>query len=126
MVIVMIITLLAQGISGLFITDDVLFNGPYYSSVSDELQSTMGWIHHNAFTVIQVLVALHIIAVLWYQFGKKQALITAMFSGRKAVSESDAISSSKLPLAIFVAVIAGLAIAALIYFAPVVEDDFYY
>ena len=75
MVVMMLVTLIAQGVSGLFITDDILFTGPYYSSVSDDLQSTMGWIHHNAFTVIQVLVALHVLAVLWYQFGKRQAII---------------------------------------------------
>lgn len=126
MVIVMLVTLIMQGVSGLFITDDVLFNGPYYSSVSDELQSTMGWIHHNGFTVIQILVALHILAVLWYQFGKKQALVNAMFSGKKAVSEDQAISSSRLPLALIVIVITALAIGALVYFAPVVEDDFYF
>ncbi|GHD07668.1 cytochrome b561 [Halioglobus japonicus] len=74
--------LLLQAVSGLFNTDDVFFNGPLYYAVDSDVRDTMGAIHDWAFTLLQVLVGLHITVGLYHQFLKKDGMIGAMFTGR--------------------------------------------
>ncbi|WP_158769878.1 cytochrome b/b6 domain-containing protein [Paraglaciecola sp. L1A13] len=116
-----------QAISGLFVTDDVLFNGPYYASISTDLQGTMQWLHHKMFDVLLVIIGLHLTAIASYQFLLKKPLIGAMVHGHKNIQAKSGIISSKLPLAFVIA----LATVAFIYWLvviapPVVEMDYYY
>lgn len=83
MVLILLSLLLLQGISGLFMTDDIFFNAPYYYSVSASMQTLMSNIHHYAFCALKISIAVHIVAVFMYTFMKKQALISAMFTGNK-------------------------------------------
>ncbi|MAD14764.1 MAG: cytochrome B [Alteromonadaceae bacterium] len=116
-----------QAISGLFVTDDVLFTGPYYSSVSDETQGTMQWLHHTLFDVLLVIIGLHISAILSYELLLKKPLIGAMLHGQKNVQAKSGINHSRLILALVLA----LVICAFIYWLvvvapPEVELDYYY
>ena len=79
---VLLTLLLLQAVSGLFGNDDILFSGPLYYAASDELVGFMGTVHHLAFDGIVVMVVLHILAVLYHQFVKKENLIGAMLAGR--------------------------------------------
>lgn len=81
-VVVLLLLLLSQAISGLFNTDDILFNGPLYYAVSDETIGLMGTVHDLAFDGLIVMVVMHIIAVLYYQFYKGEKLVPAMVKGR--------------------------------------------
>ncbi|GAC10274.1 cytochrome b/b6 domain-containing protein [Paraglaciecola chathamensis] len=117
----------AQAISGLFVTDDVLFTGPYYPSVTDETQGIMQWLHHTLFDVLLIIIGLHISAILSYELLLKKPLIGAMVHGKKNVQSKSGITHSRLVLAVFIA----LAIAAFMYWlvviaVPEVELDFYY
>ena len=47
--ILLILLMLGQATSGLFITDDILFSGPYNSIVSSALADTLGSFHHLNF-----------------------------------------------------------------------------
>ncbi len=109
-----VLTLLAlvliQGVSGLFMTDDILWDGPLYHLVNSETQTSANWLHHNIFNALLVVVALHILAVLFYVFIKKQPLIRAMIHGKKPTDEP-AIASSM----IIRACIIGLAVFAALY-----------
>ncbi|MCW8091440.1 cytochrome b/b6 domain-containing protein [Alteromonas sp. ASW11-130] len=109
-VIAMLILLLAQSISGLFMTDDILWDGPFYHMVGSDVQGVASWIHHNIFNILLGVIALHIVAVLYYSLLKKQPLISAMIHGKKP-THATAINSSMLVKAI---VISG-AVASIVY-----------
>lgn len=82
-VITLLTLLLMQAVSGLFNSDDILFSGPFYYAASDELQNTMGLVHDLAFNVLLGCVALHVLAVSYYQF-KGGKIIQAMLNGGEA------------------------------------------
>ncbi len=112
MVVLMIVLILSQAISGLFINDDVFSSGPYYGELSNTATEWMSFIHHNAFDFILAAIALHIGAIFYYRVVKKKALVKAMVTGKKAeddVTEDDSIAHSKL-------VIAGVVIAVVVAF----------
>lgn len=128
MVFTMLILVLAQAISGLFVDDDVFSSGPYYNAYGDEVDKVMAFIHHNLFDVIIGAIALHIVAVVFYQLFKKHNLIPAMFHGKKHgkhLNNNNTITSSKLPTAVIVALLC----VAFIYWLVVInvpEVEMYY
>lgn len=126
-VIVMLVLLIIQGVSGLFMTDDIFLDGPYRSAVSSDVLDLMNTLHHLAFDILLYVIALHIGAIIFYSVYKKQKLVPPMFHGVKE-SASAGITHSRILRAIVVALIS----AALIYLAvevlPPVPDvsDMYY
>jgi cytochrome b len=81
-VVVLLLLVLAQAVSGLFNSDDILFSGPLYYAVSDATTGLMGTVHDLAFDGLLVMVALHVVAVLYHQFGRGEKLVPAMVRGR--------------------------------------------
>jgi cytochrome b len=73
--------LLLQAISGLFNSDDILFSGPLYYWASGGFRDAMGVVHDVAFNGLLALVCLHIIAVLYHQFRRREKLVQAMVRG---------------------------------------------
>jgi cytochrome b len=99
-VIAMLLFILIQVSTGLFSTDDYYF-GPLNSLVSDAVATTITKIHHFNSDIIIGLIALHILAIVFYRLYKKERLVGAMFSGRK-VTKNDSlkpIANSRLILA---------------------------
>lgn len=129
MVILMIILISLQAISGLFINDDIYSSGPYYDSVSKEVEQVMMFLHHNIFDYMIAAIVLHLLAIAYYERVKKQSLILPMITGKKLaskVSKTDEITHSKL----WVALVIMVGIAAFIYWlvvlnAPVIEEYYY-
>jgi cytochrome b len=80
-VLVLLLLLLIQAISGLFNSDDVLFSGPLYYAASTGFRDTMGQVHEIAFYVLLALVCLHIIVVMYHQLRHREKLLQAMISG---------------------------------------------
>ncbi|TPV55651.1 cytochrome B [Aestuariibacter sp. GS-14] len=127
MVIALLLLVALQGISGLFITDDIVNNGPYYDAVSEATRDIMNAIHHTAFNVLLAAIVLHVGAVVFYARFKQQLLVPAMLHGKKSTN-APGISSSRLVLAAILA----LVVIALMYWVievlppePVVEEFFY-
>ncbi|GAC12932.1 cytochrome b/b6 domain-containing protein [Aliiglaciecola lipolytica] len=117
----------AQAITGLFASDDVLSSGPYMSAVSSETQGMLDGLHHQIFNLILAIAGIHIVAILWYQFGRKIPLIGAMFSGKKADTEGKSIGSSKVLRAIIFAIIIAIFLYWLIAIAaPTPEVEYYF
>ncbi|MFV8816401.1 cytochrome b/b6 domain-containing protein [Haliea sp. E17] len=81
-VLLLLTLLLLQAVSGLFNSDDILFSGPLYYAASGEFRDAMGEIHEIAFNVLLAFAALHVLAVCYYQFLRKDRLINAMLLGR--------------------------------------------
>jgi cytochrome b len=73
-----------QAVSGLFADDEILLQGPYASMVSSTVSSWMTKLHHWNSNLIIGLVVLHVAAILFYVFVKKENLVKAMFTGRKS------------------------------------------
>jgi cytochrome b len=81
-VVALLSVLLLQAVSGLFNSDDVLYNGPLYYAASTDFRDTMGVIHELAFDALVVLLVLHLLAVAYYQFRRRQPLVQAMLRGQ--------------------------------------------
>ena len=78
---------LFQAVSGLFANDDIATEGPLVKLITKELSDKItGWHKFNE-KIIYALVALHVIAILFYLIKKKQNLIVPMITGYKTVQE---------------------------------------
>jgi cytochrome b len=82
MVIVMLITLAIQAVTGLFTFDDVP-EGPLGGTVSEPTAYWFTSVHRANFNVILALIALHVLAVTFYAVIKRQNLLLSMITGRK-------------------------------------------
>jgi cytochrome b len=80
-VVAMLLCLLLQGVTGLFNTDDVLFEGPLMYWGGD-LSHTLAAFHETNWLVLQGLILLHLAAVVYYQWRRRQPLIQAMLRGK--------------------------------------------
>jgi cytochrome b len=79
--------LLAQAVSGLFNTDDVLFSGPLYYAASTAFRDAMGVVHDVSFNALLGLICLHVLAVLYHQLRLREKLLQAMLRGSAAGRE---------------------------------------
>jgi cytochrome b len=121
MVIVMLLVVLAQAVSGLFISDDIVWSGPYYEALGSKFSSQMGWLHHANFDVLVWIIGLHVLAILFYAFWKRQDLVRPMFTGHKdhlIVPEQESITGSEWLKALIVAAICAGGVWAMLEFAP--------
>lgn len=82
MVALMLLALAFQAVSGLFNTDDILFEGPLYDNASGAVAGFFVRWHGVMGNVILALVALHILVILLYRVVKGENLISAMIVGR--------------------------------------------
>lgn len=99
MVILLLIMVGLQGLTGLFTSDDIVFAGPYNGAVSADTASLMSTIHDRNFDLLLYAIGLHVLAVLFYLLYKRQNLVAAMLNGHKPariVPETEAIASSQV------------------------------
>jgi cytochrome b len=114
--IIAILGLLAlQASTGLFSDDEIANSGPLVRFVSE---STVGlatrWHKGYGKTIILVLVAIHLLAILWYLIKKKENLTRAMLTGNKSV-ETPAPSSKDGPTHWLLALVCILISAGLVF-----------
>jgi len=128
MVVVMLLMVGAQAVSGLFVTDDIAWSGPYNAAVSSEIAGKMAWFHHLNFDILIWVIALHVLAIAYYRVFKRQNLVTPMITGRKPaqhVIAQEAISSSELLKALIVAAICAGGVYWLVTSAPPPAEIYY-
>lgn len=82
MVLAFFILLLAQLVSGLMTTDDILTDGPLVQYVSSNVVEWAGWVHHKNFDLLLYAIILHIVAIVIYRI-KGKNLVKAMVTGYK-------------------------------------------
>lgn len=70
-----------QASSGLFANDDIAFEGPLARHASGATVSLLTTLHRWNETVILALVALHLVAIAYYRFGRGQRLVAPMVTG---------------------------------------------
>ncbi|MES2825146.1 MAG: cytochrome b/b6 domain-containing protein [Pseudomonadota bacterium] len=127
MVLVLLLALLIQAITGLFSNDEIFNLGPLYGYVDNDLSLALTEIHQNLFYWILGAVILHIIAVCLHIFFKRDNIIKAMVTGEKSnkgLENETAITSSRIGLAIIIAIILAITLAWVIYSAPEIVTDF--
>lgn len=119
-VVVMIVLVLVQAVSGLFMTDDIFLDGPLRRMATDDVLTIMNTLHHVAFDTLLYVITLHIGASIFYGIYKRQQLLPPMINGKKPLpvddeqyyGETQGIRHSHLGRAIIIALIA----AASVYF----------
>ena len=114
-VIALLSVILIQALTGLFADDDIFFQGPFAKYVSNNTVALLTSIHRFNQYLIFALVGLHIAAISYYYFVKRENLVRPMVTGDKLTSTApklqETIDSSRqrmLALAIFLLMILGL------------------
>lgn len=109
-VLLMLLMVGAQAVTGLFLADNTdIFYAPYHGAVGEDMAGKLMSFHHLNFEVLQWVVVLHVAAILFYYFYKRQNLVGPMFTGRKPgdiVPEAEVITASQVLKALVVALVA--------------------
>jgi cytochrome b len=80
--------LATQVVLGLFAVDvDGIESGPLSTFVSFEAGRAAAHWHEDIFNVLMALILLHVVAVIYYVFFRKQPLVAAMVHGKRAYPE---------------------------------------
>jgi cytochrome b len=103
----MLAVLLAQCALGLVAQDvDGMYSGPLSQFVSYDLSEAARRWHHRLFDLLVGLVALHLLAILWYLLVRGDNLVSPMIDGRRevpaGVAEPARAARVALPVALLV------------------------
>ena len=88
MVLLMLLLLIVQVGTGLFANDDVMTEGPLAYKIDKSTSDWLSEIHSINFTLIEIAIALHIVAVLTYAVLKRHDLVRPMLTGIKRLPAS--------------------------------------
>ena len=99
-----------QAVGGLFANDDIASEGPLAKFVSKATSDSITGLHQLNQWIILALVVLHVGAILFYLFRKRENLIRPMLDGDKAANDAGLASPDDAALRLRAAVI--LAICA--------------
>ena len=119
MVVGMLALLFAQVFTGMGANDDISVEGPLSRMVGKDWSDWLTGQHHFLFKIIQIVVALHILAIVAYAILKRHDLVRPMITGKKRMPGAMQAPRMISPiLAGIVWVVAALLVAALVRWAP--------
>lgn len=101
-----------QAATGLFANDDIAFEGPLSHLASGAAVSLLTRVHKINESLILALVALHVAAVLFYLWRKRENLVRPMLTGDKQVEAEYPASRDDAALRVRGLVLLGLAAGA--------------
>jgi len=84
-----------QVFTGLFASDDILFDGPLRDNVGKNVANFLGFFHEVNFNILLALIALHLVSQIFYFFWKKENLVAAMITGKAKVPSEIAIQAKE-------------------------------
>lgn len=87
-----------QALGGLFANDDIASEGPLARFVSKAVSDQITSLHHLNEKFIMLLVLLHVAALMYYRFAKRENLIQAMVTGDKPAGDPAAASRDDVAL----------------------------
>ncbi len=88
----MLFVITAQATTGLFSDDEVMWEGPLTRLVSGEFVSAATSLHHLNGNVVYLLIALHLGAIVFHTWIRRDPLVRPMITGDRPMSEaSDAL-----------------------------------
>lgn len=85
LVLILMVGALVQSATGLFMTDDIFFEGPLHDYVDDTTFDWIYLIHHNAWRLVVVAVAVHLLAQFIYGIVLRDPTPIGMVTGQKPV-----------------------------------------
>jgi len=85
LVVILMLAALVQSSTGLFMTDDIFFEGPLYKYIEDDTFDWVYLLHHNAWRFILGAVGVHLLAQLVYGVFLRDPTPLSMVTGRKRV-----------------------------------------
>ena len=85
----LLLVLSVQVLTGLFVDDEITFQGPLAKYISNSLVSILSEIHEGNQVVIYTLITIHIAAIIYYKKFKGEDLITPMIRGDKEIDPSE-------------------------------------
>lgn len=113
-VVAMLLSLSAQVVIGLFVTDvDGLESGPLSYLVSFETSRVLADVHEVVFNVLLALIGLHVAAIAFYWVVRRRNLVAPMVTGRATTAASAPVALAPLWRALPGIVIAALAVWAI-------------
>jgi cytochrome b len=108
--------ILLQALSGLFSNDEIASEGPLVKFISNDLSARFTWFHTEVSAyLIYVLIGLHIAAIAYYYFGKKQNLVKPMITGDKELDAEVPAANDTWPMRLLAALILA-ACGAVVYY----------
>jgi cytochrome b len=99
-VLALLASIAVQAISGLFASDDIDTDGPFAAQVTRATVRLMTRVHVWNQSILLILIALHIVAVLSYWLLKHDDLITPMITGVKRVARAESLRFANAWLAL--------------------------
>lgn len=85
----LLFVLSVQVFTGLFVDDEIAFQGPLAKYVPNYVVSFLSEIHEGNQVVIYTLIAIHISAIWFYKKYKGENLVKAMLTGDKEIDPSE-------------------------------------
>jgi len=85
----LLLVLSVQAVTGLFVDDEIAFQGPLSKYLSESSVSFLSEMHESNQVVIYTLIAIHIAAIWYYKKLKGEDLIRPMISGDKEIDPSE-------------------------------------
>ena len=79
----MLLLMLVQALTGLFNSDELMHDGPFYHALDSSWTDRLGALHEILFWVLCVFVGLHLVTVLHYQFRRRDILIPMLLGGEQ-------------------------------------------
>ena len=85
----LLMVLSIQALTGLFVDDEIVFQGPLAKYVSNSTVSLLSKVHYWNHWLIYTLITIHNAAIIYYQKFKGEDLIKPMISGDKEIDPSE-------------------------------------
>ena len=86
LVVVLMLAALTQAVTGLFMTDDIFFDGPLYPYISSDIADIVDDIHENMWRVVIAAIGIHLIAHFVYGVVLRDSTSLSMITGYKRVA----------------------------------------
>jgi cytochrome b len=122
-VIAFLLVLLVQAATGLFANDEIANAGPFFGWVDPATSNRLTSVHHFNSNVLLGLIALHLLAVAYYDVIRRSGLTRALLTGRKP--GVDGVDGSRGVLAVVIVVLLSAALALAIRAAPEATISFF-
>lgn len=109
---VLLVLVITQAVSGLCASDDISFEGPLSYWAGDWADTLTEW-HEVNWALLQLVIVVHIAAITFYHFRKRQPLVRAMLVGSapgKVSAKPPAPAWRAIVIATFVATLLALVI----------------
>ena len=115
---IFIIALLSISVSGLFSSDDVLYDAPL-SFLTPNYTSYFTYIHNILHYLLYSLIGIHILAIMYYQIFKKIKIIERVIDGYSRIEKLNIVTINEKPLAgiLLLLILTFLPIFLLLYFS---------